>query len=346
MNVTVRNVITSMRLISWFDWAQFVESVSLVDQTLRDRQRVRRDGLRDAGPLSPRRRGAGPRHRSAPRSTSATGRARMATRPTTKAPARDADRRSSGSSTRPPADPGYYLISDGRLDAGAGALGRGCSSGRPAPARLSSGPRRRAILGSLALARPSSCWPSRSRSRLPSAVAEPALVLVAVLALGPGLRRGRGVGQPRRDAGWSDLGRCRGSSCADGVAVGAADAGRRADPPRAMRPTSRSRSPGSRSTTWPTRTATSGSPCCPTGSMRRAETVEGDDELLATAVAAIDRLNARHGESSGRWRPLPPLPSKATLERGRRALDGLGAQARQAPRAERAAPRVDGARTS
>ena len=25
MNVTVRNVITSMRLISWFDWAEFVE---------------------------------------------------------------------------------------------------------------------------------------------------------------------------------------------------------------------------------------------------------------------------------------------------------------------------------
>ena len=34
MNVTVRNVITSMRLISWFDWAQFVESVSLVDEVL------------------------------------------------------------------------------------------------------------------------------------------------------------------------------------------------------------------------------------------------------------------------------------------------------------------------
>ena len=34
MNVTVRNVITSMRLISWFDWAQFVESVSLIDDTL------------------------------------------------------------------------------------------------------------------------------------------------------------------------------------------------------------------------------------------------------------------------------------------------------------------------
>jgi cyclic beta-1,2-glucan synthetase len=35
MNVTVRNVITSMRLISWFDWAQFVESTSLVDDVLR-----------------------------------------------------------------------------------------------------------------------------------------------------------------------------------------------------------------------------------------------------------------------------------------------------------------------
>ena len=36
MNVTVRNVITSMRLISWFDWAEFVESVSVVDEVLRD----------------------------------------------------------------------------------------------------------------------------------------------------------------------------------------------------------------------------------------------------------------------------------------------------------------------
>src|SRR6059036_2999198 len=34
MNVTVRNVITSMRLVSAFDWAEFFESVSLVDATL------------------------------------------------------------------------------------------------------------------------------------------------------------------------------------------------------------------------------------------------------------------------------------------------------------------------
>lgn len=37
MNVTVRNVITSMRLVSWFDWAEFVESVSRVDQVLAER---------------------------------------------------------------------------------------------------------------------------------------------------------------------------------------------------------------------------------------------------------------------------------------------------------------------
>ena len=36
MNVTVRNAITSMRLLSAFDWAEFFESVSLVDAMLRD----------------------------------------------------------------------------------------------------------------------------------------------------------------------------------------------------------------------------------------------------------------------------------------------------------------------
>lgn len=35
MNVTVRNAITSMRLLSAFDWVEFFESVSLVDATLR-----------------------------------------------------------------------------------------------------------------------------------------------------------------------------------------------------------------------------------------------------------------------------------------------------------------------
>ncbi len=39
MNVTVRNVITSMRLISAFDWAEFFESVSPVDEVLRANSR-------------------------------------------------------------------------------------------------------------------------------------------------------------------------------------------------------------------------------------------------------------------------------------------------------------------
>ena len=36
MTVTVRNIITSMRLMSAFDWQEFFESVSLVDEVLRD----------------------------------------------------------------------------------------------------------------------------------------------------------------------------------------------------------------------------------------------------------------------------------------------------------------------
>jgi hypothetical protein len=35
MSVTVRNVIMSVRLMSAFDWHEFFESVSLVDEVLR-----------------------------------------------------------------------------------------------------------------------------------------------------------------------------------------------------------------------------------------------------------------------------------------------------------------------
>ena len=47
MNVTVRNVITSMRLISAFDWAEFFESVSLVDAILWTDSGLCRARLRD-----------------------------------------------------------------------------------------------------------------------------------------------------------------------------------------------------------------------------------------------------------------------------------------------------------
>ena len=70
------------------------------------------------------------------------------------------------------------------------------------------------------------------------------------------------------------------------------------------------------------------------------ETVAGDDALLDAAAAGIARLNRRYGPAAG-GRPLPPAPSPAGLERRAAALDGLGTQARQAPRAEPAAARRD-----
>ena len=71
------------------------------------------------------------------------------------------------------------------------------------------------------------------------------------------------------------------------------------------------------------------------------EEVAGDDDLLGAAAAAIDRLNARHGEAPGGGDRFLLLHRTRRVERGRGSLDGLGTQARQAPRAERAAARLD-----
>src|SRR5205823_3402926 len=101
MNVTVRNVITSMRLMSTFDWADFFESVSLVDETLRagsDFQAmdfVTRDRYRHA--IEDLSRGSGASELDIARE--AVSRAQRSGTP-------PGDRR---------ADPGFYLISKGRL---------------------------------------------------------------------------------------------------------------------------------------------------------------------------------------------------------------------------------------
>ena len=108
-HATVRNVITSMRLLSSADWADFFESVSLVHEALCDGHPRGRDGLPDARPVSPRRRGALP---GKPRTTSSRWRGarwRMAAAPRR---AEDA-RRPDGADPRL-ADPGYYLIAQGR----------------------------------------------------------------------------------------------------------------------------------------------------------------------------------------------------------------------------------------
>ncbi len=105
MNVTVRNVITSMRLISWFDWAQFVESVSLVDDALAanggfaEMDFATRDRYRHA--VEELAQGSGRDEVEVARAAVAAARA---------APADNADPAAAARLR----DPGYYLVSDGR----------------------------------------------------------------------------------------------------------------------------------------------------------------------------------------------------------------------------------------
>ena len=107
MNVTVRNVITSMRLISWFDWAQFVESVSLVDDVLRegsafgDMDFATRDRYRHA--VEQLARGSGRTEVEVAREAVAMAAAMS--------PGEDVEQ------SRPARlrDPGFFLISDGRV---------------------------------------------------------------------------------------------------------------------------------------------------------------------------------------------------------------------------------------
>ena len=61
--VTVRNIITSMRMISDVDWTELFERISLVDDVLAAGRRFSRHGFPDAQSLPQRHRGAGARLR-------------------------------------------------------------------------------------------------------------------------------------------------------------------------------------------------------------------------------------------------------------------------------------------
>ncbi len=106
MNVTVRNVITSMRLISWFDWSGFVESVSMVDDVLRSRSAfadmdfATRNQYRDAIETMSRRSGL-----------TEIAVARKAVELAAATPPVDDISPSHAARRR---DPGYYLIAEGR----------------------------------------------------------------------------------------------------------------------------------------------------------------------------------------------------------------------------------------
>jgi cyclic beta-1,2-glucan synthetase len=104
-NVSVRNVITSMRLISDIDWAELFESVSLVDD------RLRAGSAFDAMDFPTRN-----LYRSAIEQlargseVSELGIAELALKAAAQAPSTVSD----GTEAEPARDPGYYLIADGR----------------------------------------------------------------------------------------------------------------------------------------------------------------------------------------------------------------------------------------
>ena len=112
------------------------------------------------------------------------------------------------------------------------------------------------------------------------------------------------------------------------------------------RPTWRSRSSGSRCTTSRIPTATCASRWSPTCPTRPPSTRPGDDEILAAARAGIARLNARHGPAPGGGARFFVLHRRRLWNAERARLDRMGAQARQAARAEPAAARRDATRPS
>ena len=191
MNVTVRNVITSMRLISSFDWARVLrERQPRRRGAARARAAFARDGLRDPRPLPPRGRGAGAR--LGPDRARGRPAAAMAERPRARPDAADV-RRDAASR-----DPGYYLIADGRAGARArarlpgAAVATGCGAPMSAPATpgyLGT----LALVTALVLALPLVLLARVGRSGA-------GLLVVALLALGPGLRPGGRARQPGRHA--------------------------------------------------------------------------------------------------------------------------------------------------
>ena len=293
MNVTVRNVITSMRLISWFDWAQFVESVSLVDEALREESVfsqmdfATRDRYRHA--IEELARGSGRTEVDVARAATALadGQPTGSDAGVVSVPG--------GPAPSPAArDPGYFLISDGRP-----VLERALGVRLPLAVRF-----RRAYLaaatpgylGSLALmtglvlAVPLLLSQSGGGAHL-------GLLLVAIVALGPASDLAVALVNRWVTAllGPRALPRLE---LADGV-------------PADLRTL----------VVVPTLLADAGDVenqvaeleihylANPDGDIRFAllsdwldastESTPGDDTLLATAAAAIDRLNVRHGEAPG-----------------------------------------------
>jgi cyclic beta-1,2-glucan synthetase len=295
MNVTVRNVITSMRFISWFDWAQFVESVSLVDEVLgsrgsfADAEFATRDRLRHA--VEELAHGSGLSEVEVARRAVAMA---DATAPAD-ATAEDSDDASPLAARR--RDPGHYLISDGRY-----AFERALPVRVPLAGRLRRAYVRGAAIGyvativlvtALALALPLGLsWLSGD-----GIAGGAGIFLVAILALGPASDLAVTLvnrvvthvlgprALPRLDMDDGVPSRLRTLVVVPMLLTGEADVEAQVGGLEVHFLANRD------------------------GDLRFAllsdwldaptEHVPGDDDLLAAAAAAIDRLNQRHGEAPG-----------------------------------------------
>jgi cyclic beta-1,2-glucan synthetase len=285
MNVTVRNVITSMRLISWFDWAEFVESVGLVDEVFRARSLfgemdfATRDRYRHA--VEELARASGLADVEVARRAVAMAEAAP--------PAGDLD--PSAAARR--RDPGYYLISDGRT-----AFERDLQLRVPVGGRI----RRvyvrtatRGYVGTLALVTALILAVPIILSG--DAAVRAGILIVAILALGPASDLALAVvnravtdvlgprALPRLDLDEGVPTRLRTLVVVPMLLSGQAEVEAEVNRLEVHYLANRE------------------------GDLRFAllsdwldaptEQVPGDDELVATAAAAIDLLNLRHGEAPG-----------------------------------------------
>ena len=285
MNVTVRNVITSMRLISWFDWAEFVESISLVDEMLRERTAFADMDFATRN-----------RYRNAVEELARDSNltevevTRKAIEMAEEVPADDVE----GVVTARRSDPGYYLVSDGRI-----ALEHAIHARVPLADRLRRAFVRAAGIGYLAtLAVVTVLILGVPLALAWDGGAVPAGVLVvAILALAPASDMAsalvnrmvtRVLGPrplPRLDLDAGVPSRLRTLVVVPMLLTSEADV-------EAQVGGLEVHYLGNRE-----------------GDLRFAllsdwldapsESISGDDELLAVAAAAIDRLNERHGEAPG-----------------------------------------------
>jgi cyclic beta-1,2-glucan synthetase len=314
-NVTVRNIITSMRLMSDVDWAEFFESVSLVDEALNLR-RISRHGFRARAILY--RNAIEELARGSPLSE-----LEIAPPCSTSATAHRARQRDPVSPHRrgPP-----QLGTAIGLPARAARLAASASLHRRR-ARTTSRP---------SPSRPRCCWRAAGAACNRAGVHGAMLWLLGCSAPVPALDIAGGLGQPRGHA------RRRreplpGLALRDGSTRRAAHAGGHAGDAEFARL--------GREHLHHLEIHYLASPddqlhfaLLPTVRGRRRRIPARDEALLGRRHLGIARLNRRYGPAGG-WRALPAAASQARLVRERAALDGLGAQARQVAGAESAAAR-------